>query len=153
MRVSPRKFRLSAAATAAQARRRATGPAGATKHARVPASQDRAELTAFIYGAHDIEIRRKQRRQRSAEVRVHQLADAAVPFAAAHRFCTGEVVEARSGVRLDHAERSWLTAQIVQDPAKHRVLENVGEVTGVEFVLIIHGPNEAPGLCHSTLEA
>jgi len=78
---------------------------------------------------------------------------AALPFAAAHRFCIREVVEARSGVRLDHTERSWLTAQIVQDPAKHRVLENVGEVTGVEFVLIIHGSNEAPGLCHSTLEA
>jgi hypothetical protein len=41
----------------------------------------------------------------------------------------------------------------VQDPAKHRVLEYVGEVTGVKFVLIVHGSIEAPGLCHSTLEA
>ena len=63
-----------------------------------------------------------------------------------------KAVQQVTGVSIDHTERSWLVAQIMQDPAKHRVLENVGEVTGVKFVLIVHGSIGAPGFCHSTLE-
>ena len=41
---------------------------------------------------------------------------------------------------VDHAERRRLAAQIMQDAAKHRMLEHIGEIAGMEGVAIIHGP-------------
>jgi hypothetical protein len=40
---------------------------------------------------------------------------------------------------VDHAERRRFGAQIMQDAAKHRVLEHIGEAAGVECVAIVHG--------------
>jgi hypothetical protein len=41
-------------------------------------------------------------------------------------------------VGIDHTECGRLVAQMMQDPAEHRMLEYIGEITGVKFVLIIH---------------
>ena len=48
---------------------------------------------------------------------------------------------------VDHAERRRLGAQIMQDAAKHRMLEHVGEIAGMEGVAIIHELARACGDC------
>ena len=39
---------------------------------------------------------------------------------------------------VDDAERCRLAAQIMQDAAKHGMLENIGKIAGMECVAIIH---------------
>jgi hypothetical protein len=62
-----------------------------------------------------------------------------VPFAAAARFAAFEVVHAGAGMRIDHPERRRLCAQIIQNAAKHRMFEHVGETSGVKSVTVVHG--------------
>ena len=39
---------------------------------------------------------------------------------------------------VDDAERGRLLAQVMQDTAQHRVLEDIGEAAGMEGVAVIH---------------
>jgi hypothetical protein len=39
---------------------------------------------------------------------------------------------------VDDAECCRLAAQIVQDAAKHCMLEHIGKIAGMEFVVIVH---------------
>ena len=87
---------------------------------------------------HDVEIRREQRphlvRQRPAQ----KSADTVLPLAAAGRFSAAQIVTAGARMGVDHAERRRLGFQIGQDARQHRVLVHVGEIAGMECVLIIH---------------
>src|SRR6185437_11398146 len=61
-----------------------------------------------------------------------------MPFAAARGLAAAEVVNSSAGVRVDHAKRRWLAAQIVENPAEHDVLEDIGETAGVKGMTIVH---------------
>ena len=39
---------------------------------------------------------------------------------------------------VDDSKRSRFIAQIVQDAAKHDMLEYIGEIAGMEFMVVIH---------------
>ena len=52
---------------------------------------------------------------------------------------------------VDHAERRRLLAQMHEDAREHRVLDDVGEIAGMEGVAIVHAgisPGEAVRLRH-----
>jgi hypothetical protein len=40
-------------------------------------------------------------------------------------------------MRIDHAKRCWLAAQIVQNTAKHCMLEDVSKIAGMKIMLIV----------------
>ena len=63
------------------------------------------------------------------------------PFAPACSFIAGEIIEASAGVGVDHTECCRLPTQVVQDATKNGMLEHIGEIASVEFVLIIHDRN------------
>jgi hypothetical protein len=44
-------------------------------------------------------------------------------------------------VGVDHTECCRLPTQVVQDATKNGMLEHIGEIASVEFVLIIHDRN------------
>ena len=60
-------------------------------------------------------------------------------FATAAGFLRGQVVQPGAGVAVDHPEWRRLVLQIDQDPGQYDVLDDVGEIPGVEGVAIIHG--------------
>ena len=62
----------------------------------------------------------------------------ALPFASARRRIACEIIESGAGMRVDDTECSRLAAQIVQDATKHGVLENIGKIAGMKFVVIVH---------------
>lgn len=48
---------------------------------------------------------------------------------------------AGAGVAVDHPERRGLLLQVTENAYQHDVLDDIGEVSGVEGVLIIHPPS------------
>ncbi|MFK4584244.1 hypothetical protein ABIF83_007721 [Bradyrhizobium ottawaense] len=97
------------------------------------------ELTLRIEGADDIEIGLYQRQGLVRQACLHQPRDAGQPFAAPARLVAVEIVEAGAGMGVDDAERPRLVLQIGDDARQHDVLDDIGEVAGVEGVTIIHG--------------
>ena len=124
MRTSPRRFagarrglRLELAGDQAVLR----AQPGARQRRRAGIGREPA---ALVERADHVEIGRQQRGHRRRQRRGREPLDAVVPFAAAARLRTGQVVEAGAGMGVDHAERRRLVAQIMQNAAEHRVLEH-----------------------------
>ena len=69
---------------------------------------------------------------------MHQPRDSGQPFAAARRLLAAEIVNACAGMGVDDAKRRRLLLQIGQDADQHDVLDDVGEVAGMEGVAIVH---------------
>jgi hypothetical protein len=69
-----------------------------------------------------------------------------MPFATARRVAGKQIVAASAGVSIKHAESRGLLAQICEYRRQNRVLMNVGEITGVKRVAVIHRPRRLPGL-------
>jgi hypothetical protein len=74
-------------------------------------------------------------------LRGHQRPDPALPLAPTRGFIAREIIEASAGVGVDHTECCRLPTQVVQDATKDGMLEYIGEITSVEFVVIIHDRN------------
>ena len=85
----------------------------------------------MIEGGEQFEIRGQLRPLRS---RRPQPADALLEF-------TGrlQAIKAAAGMGIDHTERCLLAAQGLQHPDQYQMLENIGDVAGVEKVAIVHG--------------
>jgi hypothetical protein len=67
-------------------------------------------------------------------------------LAAPARFRAGQIVDAGAGMRVDHAEGGVLCAQMLQDQAQHRVLEDVGKAAGMKGVTVVQSrPRMASG--------
>ena len=64
--------------------------------------------------------------------------DAGVPFAAAARFLASEIVETRARMRVDHPKGGGLGEKMSENARERRVLDDVGEVAGVEGVTVVH---------------
>ena len=94
-------------------------------------------LPRSLSAADHLEIGRQQRRHRRGQIGRQKPLDALVPFAAAVRFPPGKIVEPGAGMGVDHPERRGLGAQIMQDAAKHRMFEHIGEITGMKSVAIV----------------
>jgi len=60
------------------------------------------------------------------------------PFAAADRFIGLQIVLGLAGMCIDDAERGILPREIDKDARQEDMLEHIGEIAGVESVLIIH---------------
>src|SRR5205085_1103228 len=73
------------------------------------------------------------------ETRLHDARDSRPPFAAALRLLAGEVIAAAAGMAVDDAKGGRLLLQIKQDAHEHDVLDDVGEIAGVEGVAVVHG--------------
>ena len=101
-----------------------------------------AERVAHIYPAHDVQVRLQVlchgRRQR---LRVHtdEAGDAALPFAGLFRLRRGERVTAGPGMRVDDAERRFLSLHVFEHEGEHGVLQHVGEIARVVGVAVVHG--------------
>ena len=68
-----------------------------------------------------------------------QTADARAPLARAARFFAGEIVAPDACMGIDHAERRFLAAKMQQNSHENGVLQNIGEIAGMECVAVIHG--------------
>jgi hypothetical protein len=79
--------------------------------------------------------------------RVKQPADARAPFVAAQGLGPAEIVEAGAGMGVDNAERGGLLAQMHQHAHEHGVLDDIGEVAGVEGMAIVHAGGRVLGKC------
>src|SRR5437588_1153954 len=93
------------------------------------------------------QIRREQRANGGIEACGAQPTDAVAPLARAVRFRAGQVGEAGARVRIDDPERRGLDAQVHDHPRKDRVLDDLGEISGVKGVAIVHdeGREVLPG--------
>ena len=67
-----------------------------------------------------------------------QPADAVAPFLRLAGLGAGEIVAAGAGMGVDDAEGRRLVAQMHQHAAQHRVLDDVGEISGVIGVAVVH---------------
>src|SRR5262247_1384635 len=65
-------------------------------------------------------------------------ADAGVPLTAAARLLAAEIVEARAGMRIDCPKCCGLAAKMSENARERRVLDDVGEVAGMEGVAVVH---------------
>ena len=68
-----------------------------------------------------------------------------MPFTAAGRVAGKKIVSARAGMSIKNAERRGLLAQISEYRRQNGVFVNVGEITGVKRVAVIHRPRRPPG--------
>ena len=68
-----------------------------------------------------------------------------MPFAAAGGVAGKKIVTGGTGVSIKNAERRGLLAQIREYGRQNGVLMNVGEITGVKRVAVIHRPRRPPG--------
>ena len=50
----------------------------------------------------------------------------------------GKIIATGAGMAVDHAETGGLAPQIGEDARQHDMLVDVGEITGVKRVLIVH---------------
>ena len=65
--------------------------------------------------------------------------DAASPFAAPRRRLARKIIKAASRMRLDKAQRRGLPAEVSQDSRQENMLEDIGEIAGVEIMRVVHG--------------
>ena len=116
---------------AALARRAAVG----VEHERARALED--ELAAWSTDAGralaELEFARF-----AADFRRAQALDAVARLARAQGLRAGEVVKPGAGMGVDIAQRRVLLRQIDEDAREDRVLEDVGEIAGVEAVAVVH---------------
>src|SRR5271165_4649248 len=63
----------------------------------------------------------------------------------APRFGAREVIAPGAGMRVDEAERRRLASEVDEDARQNRVLDDVGEIAGMEGVAIVHRPILATG--------
>ncbi len=57
-----------------------------------------------------------------------------------------EVVAPRARMRVDEAERRGLPLEIDEDARENRVLDDIGEIAGVEGVTVVHRARPLPCL-------
>ena len=65
--------------------------------------------------------------------------DAGLPFAAAGRFRSGEIIAAGARMGVDNAVRRRLAAEMEEKAREHRVLDHISKVPGVKGVTVVHG--------------
>ena len=97
------------------------------------------ELSLRIEGANDVHVRLGQCDCLVREARLHQPRDPRQPLAAAARLVAVEIIEAGTRMGVDDAEGGRLVLQVSQDARQRDVLDDIGEVAGVEGVAIVHG--------------
>jgi hypothetical protein len=97
------------------------------------------EAVAAIEAGDSVQIGSKKRPRLSPDRCGEEPADALFPFAAALRFRTPEIIESGAGMDVDDAEGRRLGAQMHQDANDHDMLDDVGEIAGVEGVAVVHG--------------
>ena len=108
---------------------------------------------AWIAAQFAIRIRRGDRFEIGRQQRTHGLGqrmagkprDARAKLTCALRRVILQIVDADPGMGIDDAERLVLALQIVDEPCQHRVLDDVGEVAGVEGVAVIHDRYRSEG--------
>jgi hypothetical protein len=94
--------------------------------------------TAAVERRDGVEIGREQVAHRRRERRGDNLADAVAPFSGAARLGAGQIVLTRPRMGIDDAEGRRLFLQVGDDACKRRVLDDIGEISGVERVAVIH---------------
>jgi len=72
--------------------------------------------------------------------------DALPPFLRAARRLARQIVGAGAGVGFDDAKRVFLGDEMREQPAKHRVLDDIGEISGMKGVVIVHQPPRTGGI-------
>ena len=107
-------------------------------HQRGRARIDR-EPVRRIMGGNRIEIRREQRAHGRSKLGGAQAADPVAPFPGAGSLGPAKVGQSGARVGIDHPERGGLLAQMHDHPTKDRVLDDLGEISGVKRMAIIHG--------------
>ena len=96
-------------------------------------------LALAVAGADDFEPWRQQRGDLIGLFRADDARHALAPFARAGGLVAGKIIAANSSVRVEIAQRRVLAHQVCEDAREHRVLEDVGEIAGVEGMAVIHG--------------
>src|SRR6185437_14099727 len=59
-------------------------------------------------------------------------------------FIAGEIIAAGAGMAIDDAKRGRLVLQMNENTHQHDVLDDVGEVAGMEAVTVVHGKVGGP---------
>ena len=103
---------------------------------------------------HRLQIGREQRRR----LRVEIGASISLPMPPCHSpvFCAsarGQIVEADAGMGVDDAKRLVLLLQILDQPRQHDMLDDVGEISGMIGVTIIHAQRPCRRPCPSAAAA
>ena len=85
-----------------------------------------------------VEIGREQITRGLRQFGGEQLADAGAPFAGTARLGAGQIVKARPRMGIDHAEGGRLFLQVGDHARERRVLDDIGEISGMKRVAVIH---------------
>ncbi len=70
---------------------------------------------------------------------VFEAADPPLPFAGFRRLLRAKIVKPGSAMRIDDTERPFLFLEVVQTEDEDDVLDDIGEITGMIDVAIVHG--------------
>jgi hypothetical protein len=70
--------------------------------------------------------------------RRRELANPAAPFGGFPGVQARKVIKATASMGLDIAERGLLRAKVQQSARQDNVLEDIGEIAGMKFVMVIH---------------
>jgi hypothetical protein len=100
-------------------------------------SQD-SKFSGRVECRNSVQIRRQQHADLCGEARVEQTRDAIAPFSGPARLRPGEIVEAGAGMGVEDAERAWLAAQMRNDTRQRRMFDDVGEISRVKAVPVVH---------------
>ena len=92
----------------------------------------------FVERPDRFEIGGQQLRDFALRPRLQQSGDAVAPFRRTPSRLAVEIVAPRARMGVDEAERGFLAGEIGEQTRQERVLENVGEIAGVEDVAIVH---------------
>jgi hypothetical protein len=65
-------------------------------------------------------------------------ADAIAPFAGAAGSLACQIVDADAGMAVEDAERRRLGLEALNHPGEHDVLQDVGMISGVKGVAVVH---------------
>ncbi len=61
-----------------------------------------------------------------------------MPFAGLLRFLGGEIVEAETGMCVEHPKAGVLFLHIADQPRQHRMLQDIGKIACMVDVAIVH---------------
>jgi hypothetical protein len=96
------------------------------------------QFAVWIKRRHGVEIGCQQFVRRASSPRLPDALDPGAPFTAAAWLGVEQAITAGAGVGVDHSERGRLAAQMFENSRQHEVFMHVGEIAGMECVLIVH---------------
>src|ERR1700719_1047189 len=107
--------------------------------ARRKARTSAGEPARGIQGGDRVQIGSEQGAPSPFDAGAKEPPDAVAPFAAARGFGAGEIIETRSGMGIDRPKRRRLAAEMDKQARQHRMLDDVGEISSVKGMTVVHG--------------